>query len=115
MAESSKYPFSPMGRIYLLTADAIVPTAIQVKVYDELNAQAAGEYRIINSGLERVFLGWGSTAAEAEANSVAPAPSSKAILIMPGAVEVLRFPPESYFSGYSANPCNVYIQAGQGL
>jgi hypothetical protein len=64
-----------------------------------------------------VFLGIGPTAAIATANAVAPVAGtpSAAIVLVPGAVEVLRFGRESFFSGLSSSAATVYITPGQGM
>jgi hypothetical protein len=62
-------------------------------------------------------LGVGPTAAIATANAVAPVAGtpSSAIVLVPGAVEVLRFGRESFFSGLAAAASTVYIVQGEGL
>ena len=37
------------------------------------------------------------------------------IPLLPGAVEILRFGPESYFSGVAASAQTIYITPGQGI
>ncbi len=37
------------------------------------------------------------------------------IPLVPGAVEILRFSAEAYFSGYSASAATIYITPGEGL
>jgi hypothetical protein len=45
---------------------------------------------------------------------VAGTPSA-AIVLVPGAVEILRFNIDTYFSGLSSAAATVYITPGQGL
>jgi hypothetical protein len=45
---------------------------------------------------------------------VAGTPSA-AIVLVPGAVEILRFGRESFFSGLGASAATVYIVQGEGL
>jgi hypothetical protein len=86
-------------------------------VLARLDAQSTGQYRIINSSANTVFLGVGGTAAEATANAVAPVAGtpSAAIVLVAGAVEVLRFGRESYFSGLASAASTVYIVQGEGM
>jgi hypothetical protein len=65
----------------------------------------------------RYFWGVGSTAAIAAANAVAPTAGSPtaAIVLAPGAVEVLRFQRESFFSGLASSASTVYIVQGEGM
>jgi hypothetical protein len=51
------------------------------------------------------------------ANAVAPVAGtpSAAIVLVPGAVEILRFNQDTFFSGLSSAAATVYITPGQGL
>lgn len=115
MATNSQIAFNPQGKTVVVAADAIAPAGVQVPV---ANGQtAAGQFRIVNSGTVTVFLGVGSTAAAAQANAVAPVAGipSEAIALVPGAVEILRFGAEVFFSGLASAAATVYITPGQGL
>lgn len=59
----------------------------------------------------------GTSAAEATANAVAPVGGnpSPAIVLLAGAVEVLRFNKDTYFSGLAAAANTVYVTPGQGI
>jgi len=117
MATNSQIAFTPLGSTVVIPAAASASTGLQVPVYERFNPQNTGQCRIVNSGTNTVFLGIGTTAAEATANAVAPtagAPTG-AIPLLPGAVEILRFPPNAYFSGVAAAATTVYITPGQGL
>ena len=117
MSSNSQIAFAPLGNTVLIPAAASASTGVQALVDARFDAQATGQYRIINSSLNTVFLGVGPTAAIATANAVAPVAGtpSAAIVLVPGAVEVLRFARESFFSGLASSASSVYIVPGQGL
>jgi hypothetical protein len=117
MSTNSQIAFAPLGNTVVIPAAAVAPTGVQALVLARLDAQSTGQYRIINSSANTVFLGVGGTAAEATANAVAPVAGtpSAAIVLVPGAVEVLRFGRESYFSGLAAAASTVYIVQGEGM
>jgi hypothetical protein len=90
---------------------------VQAPVYEKFNPQAAGQYRFVNAGANTVFLGTGPTEALAQTAAVAPVAGtpSDAIVLLPGAIEVLRFNKDTFFSGLAAAANTVYITPGQGL
>lgn len=117
MAVSSQMPFNPLGETVAITANVAPPAGVQALVYEKFNSFAPGQYRVVNSGTATVHLGVGPTAAKAQGNAVAavsgnPAPG---IPLLPGAVEILRFTAESYFSAAASGATTVYITPGQGL
>lgn len=117
MSTNSQIAFTPLGKTIVVAADASAPAGIQAPVYAKFDPQNAGQYRLVNSGTTTVFLGTGPSAAEATTNAVAPVAGtpSAAIVLVPGAVEVLRFNKDTYFSGLAASATTVYITPGQGL
>lgn len=117
MSTNSQIAFSPLGETIVVAADAAAPTGIQAPGYTKFDPQNVGQYRFINAGTNTVFLGTGASAAEATANAVAPIAGdpSPAIVLVPGAVEILRFNQLTYFSGLAAAATTVYITPGQGL
>lgn len=117
MSTNSQIAFAPLGNTILVPADAVAPTGVQALVDARFDGQGTGQYRIINSSTNTVFLGVGPTAAIATANAVAPIAGtpSAAIVLVPGAVEVLRFGRESFFSGLAAAASTVYIVQGEGI
>jgi hypothetical protein len=117
MSNNSQIAFTPLGNTIVVAAAASAPTGIQAPVYAKFDPQNAGQYRFINVGSTAVFLGTGPSAAEAAANAVAPVAGtpSEAIVLVPGAVEILRFNKDTYFSGLSSSAATVYITPGQGL
>jgi hypothetical protein len=117
MAQNSQIAFAPLGETVVVAAAAVAPTGVQALVNSRFDAQSTGQYRIINSSANIVFMGVGSTAAIATANAVAPVAGtpSAAIVLVPGAVEVLRFGRDSFFSGLASAASTVYIVQGEGM
>jgi hypothetical protein len=117
MSTNSQIAFNPLGKTIVVAAAASAPTGIQAPVYEKFNPQNAGQYRFINAGTTTVFLGAAMGAAEAAAAAVAPVAGtpSAAIVLVPGAVEILRFNKDTYFSGLSSAAATVYITPGQGI
>jgi len=117
MATNSQIAFAPQGETVVVAAAVVPPTGVQAPVYDKFDAQGMGQYRIVNSSANTVFLGVGATAALATANAVAPVAGnpSPAIVLVPGAVEILRFNRTVYFSGAASSASTVYIVPGEGL
>jgi hypothetical protein len=117
MSTNSQIAFTPLGKTIVVAAAASAPAGIQAPVYAKFDPQNTGQYRFINNGTTTVFLGTGPSAAEATTNAVAPVAGtpSAAIVLVPGAVEILRFNKDTYFSGLSSAAATVYITPGQGL
>ena len=117
MATNSQIAFSPLGETVAITANVAPPVGVQALAYEKFSSFAPGQYRLVNASDAIVHLGVGPTAAKAQANAVAaisgnPAPG---IPLLPGAVEVVRFTAETYFSGAAAAAKTIYITPGQGL
>lgn len=112
---SQQIAFLPLGETVVVAADAVVPVGLQVPATQ--SPGQAGQYRIVNAGTTTVFLGIGYTAAIAQANAVAPVAGnpSSAIPLVPGAVEIIRFGEEAYFSGLASAATTLYITPGQVL
>jgi hypothetical protein len=117
MSTNSQIAFSPLGKTIVVAAAGTAPTGVQAPVYEKFNPQATGQYRFVNAGTNTVFLGTGTSAAEATANAVAPVAGnpSPAIVLVPGAVEILRFNKDTYFSGLASGDTTVYVTPGQGI
>jgi hypothetical protein len=117
MSTNSQIAFGPLGETVVVAAAASPPAGVQALVASKFNAQGTGQYRIINSSNLTVFLGVGPTAAAATANAVAPIAGdpSPAIVLAPGAIEVLRFGREAFFSGRASAAATVYILPGEGM
>ena len=117
MATGSQIPFNPQGETVVVAADAVAPAGVQAPVYDKFNPQATGQYRFVNAGSNTVFLGTGPTAALAQAAAVAPVAGvpSDAIVLVPGAVEIIRFNKDTFFSGLASGATTIYLTPGEGL
>lgn len=117
MSNNSQIAFSPLGETIVVAAAAVAPAGIQATVYQKFDPQNAGQYRFVNAGTNAVFIGTGASAAEATANAVAPVAGnpSPAVVLLPGAVEILRFNKDTFFSGLAAAATTVYITPGQGI
>lgn len=117
MSTNSQIAFSPLGETIVVAANATAPAGIQVPVYQKFDPQNAGQFRFVNAGTNTVFLGTGASAAEATANAVAPVAGnpSPAVVLLPGAVEIIRFNKDTFFSGLAAAANTVYVTPGQGL
>ena len=117
MSTNSQIAFAPLGETVVVAATTSAPTGVQALVSSRLDAQGTGQYRITNASALTVFLGVGTTAALATANAVAPVSGnpSPAIVLVPGAVEILRFARTSYFSGLASAAATVYIVQGEGI
>jgi len=104
--------FTKMGNTVVFTANTTAPTPVQAAS----TSLGGNQYRIINNGNVTVFLGYGSTAAEASNNAVVVSSSQPAFPLLPGTDEILTFVPNAYFTGItSANTAAVYITPGDGL
>jgi len=117
MSTNSQIAFSPLGKTIVVAADATAPAGIKATVYEKFDPQNAGQYRFVNAGTNTVFLGTGPTAALAQAAAVAPTAGSPtaAIVLLPGAIEILRFNIDTFFSGLASGATTVYVTPGQGL
>lgn len=117
MSERTSQAFSPLGNTVVISSAATAPTGLQVSVSISEAPEYSRQYRVINAGGVTVHLGVGSTAAAAQSAAVAAAAGTPAagVPLLPGATEVITFPQNSYFSGYSASNATVYITPGRGL
>lgn len=117
MSTNSQIAFNPIGKTIVVAAAGTAPAGIQAPVYEKFNPQNAGQYRFVNAGTNTVFIGTGPSAALAQAAAVAPigGTPSDAVPLLPGAVEILRFNKDTFFSGLAAAATTVYVTPGQGL
>jgi hypothetical protein len=117
MSTNSQIAFNPQGKTIAVAADAVAPAGVQAPVYEKFNPQNAGQYRFVNAGTATVFIGTGPTAALAQAAAVAPIAGtpSDAIPLLPGAVEILRFNKDTFFSGLASGATTIYVTPGQGI
>jgi hypothetical protein len=117
MSTNSQIAFTPLGKTIAVAAASTAPTGVQAPVLTKFDPQNVGQYRFVNAGTNTVFLGTGPTAALAQAAAVAPVAGtpSDAIVLLSGAVEILRFNKDTFFSGLASGATTVYITPGQGL
>lgn len=117
MASNSQIAFAPLGETVAITANATAPDGVRALVSERNSPNSPGQYRVINAGAVIVHLGVGPTVAKAKANAEAATSGNPAagIPLLPGAVEILRFGPESYFSALAASSTTIYITPGQGV
>lgn len=104
--------FQKMGNTVAFIASTSAPAAVQAVS----TTLGGNQYRIINSGLVTVFLGYGTTASEANTNAAVVTSSGASIPLLPGTDEILTFVPNAYFTGVtSSSTAVVYVTAGDGL
>jgi len=104
--------FHPLGNTVVFTAATSAPTPVQATA----TTLGGNQYRIINAGSVLVFLGVGTSAANATANAAVVTSTGGAIALLPGTDEVLTFVPNAYFTGItSSGTASVYVVNGDGL
>ena len=103
--------FTKTGNTVTFTAGTVAPTPVQVT-----NSTIGGnQYRIINAGTTVVFLGYGTSAANATAASSNVTTSGEAFPLLGGTDEILTFVPNAYFTGTSTANAVIYITPGDGV
>lgn len=104
--------FTMMGNTVTFTAAATAPAAVQAIS----STIGANQYRVINAGNVTVFVGYGTTAAAANAAATAVTSTGPSLPILAGTDEVLSFVPNAYFTGVtSSGNAVVYVTPGDGL
>jgi hypothetical protein len=104
--------FTPMGNTVTFTAATTAPTPVQA-----LSTTIGGtQYRVINDGTVTVFMGWGDSAAAANANAVIVSTTGRAFPLLAGTDEILTFNANQYFTAVTASgTANIYITPGDGM
>jgi hypothetical protein len=104
--------FTKTGNTVVFTAAVTAPTPVQA-----LSTTLGGnQYRIINSGLVTVFLGYGTISGDATNSAVVVTSTGPAYPILAGTDEILTFVPNAYFTGITgSSTAAVYITPGDGL
>ena len=112
---ASQFAFAPLGPTHLIASTNPAPTPVQIRVRS--GESTFGQYRVVNNSSFTCFLGVGGTAAQATARAAAivAGTPSETIVLVPGAVEVLRLQPDGFFTSFSTKAADVYIPPGQGL
>jgi hypothetical protein len=104
--------FTKLGNTVVFTAATTAPAAVQAVS----TTLGGNQYRIINPGSVTVFLGYGTTATEANTNAAIVTTTGAALPLLPGTDEILTFVPNAYFTGITATGNTaVYITPGDGL
>jgi len=117
MSNNSQIAFAPLGKTVVIAANPVAPAGLQVPVRTQITAQAVGQYRFVNNGSALVHIGAGPTAALATAAAVAATAGTPGagIPLVAGAVEILRFSVNAYFSAVTTVAGTVYVTPGEGL
>jgi hypothetical protein len=104
--------FTKTGNTITFIADTTAPTPVQC-----LSTTLGGnQYRVINAGVDIVFLGYGSTADAANTAATVVTSSQPAFPLLPNTDEILTFVPNAYFTGItSSGSATIYITPGDGL
>ena len=104
--------FTKTGNTVTFTAATSAPTPVQA-----LSSSLGGnQYRVINTGTVTVFLGYGTTAADANNNAAIVTTTGASFPLLPSTDEILTFVPNAYFTGVtSTGTATVYITPGDGL
>ena len=107
--------FTPLGNTATFTAATVAPTPVQVAPYSLI--AGTNQYRIINPGTVTVFLGIGTSSANATANAVVISSTAQPSLpLLPGTDEILTLAPNAYFTGITASgTAQIYITPGDGM
>ena len=107
------FAFKPLGNTVKFTAATVAPTPVQVPIPGDNNKAA---YRIINAGTVTVYLGVGTTSAAATSAATVISTTGASIPLVPGAVEVLSFTGDDYFTGITASgTADIFITPGDGI
>lgn len=106
--------FCPNGNTVTFLANTAAPTAVQAPATNVL--QSFCQYRVYNSGSGIAFMGVGSNTINANTNAVVVSTNGNSIPVMPGSVEILTFPTNSYFTAItSSGTSQVYVTPGLGV
>lgn len=107
--------FVPLGNTVTFLANTAVPTAVQAP-QGLANNVSFCQYRIFNSGQNLIFLGVGANATTANNNAVVVTTTANTIPVLPGSLEILSFPVNSYFTGItSSGTSQIYVTPGLGM
>ena len=104
-------PFTPTGNTVTFIAANVAPTPVQA-----ISTTLGGnQYRILNAGINTVFLGVGSTAEQANASATVVTATANCLPLLAGTDEIITFTPNAFFTGVtSTGNAVVYITPGDG-
>lgn len=101
--------FTKLGNTVTFTAATTAPSPVQAAS----TTLGGNQYRVINTGTVVVFLGYGSSSADATANA---GNVTTSLPLLPNTDEILTFVPNAYFTGKTSSGTAVcYISPGDGL
>lgn len=104
-------PFTPTGNTVTFTAATSAPTPVQCVS----STLGGNQYRLLNAGSVTVFLGVGTTAAQASASATVVSTTANCIPLLAGTDEIITFQPNAYFTGItSSSTAAIYITCGDG-
>ena len=104
--------FTKSGNTVAFIAAASAPTPVQAVS----TTLGGNQYRIINAGSVTVFLGYGSSSANATSNAAVVTSTGGSFPLLAGTDEILTFAPNAYFTGVtSSGNATVYITPGDGM
>lgn len=107
----STQAFSKTGNTVTFTAANTAPATVQATS----TTLGGNQYRILNAGQVTVFLGVGTTSAEATASATVVTTTANCIPLLAGTDEILTFQPNAYFTGITGSgTAAVYITPGDG-
>ena len=121
MSAAKEFAFHPVGNTVLLASSTTAPAGIQAPKSDAEGANGHADcYQFYNAGTETSHIGYGKDATESTANAVIPtgtgSNATKSFPIPAGAVIVMRFGLNTFFSGINASAAgSVFITPGEGL
>lgn len=105
--------FNPTGNTITFLANTAAPAAVQATTSSNTSYC---QYRVFNSGGNLIFLGVGANATVANNNAVVVSSSNSSIPVLPGTLEVISFPSNSYFTAItSSGTSQIYITPGLGV
>lgn len=104
-------PFTPTGNTVTITAANPAPTPVQING----NNGGSVQYRILNSGTNIAFLGFGTTSATATSGATSPGTGlANCIPLLPGTDEIITFMGNAYFTANASVSTTLYITPGDG-
>lgn len=104
--------FTKTGNTVTFLAATAAPTPVQCVS----STLGGNQYRIINSGSVTVFLGYGTSASDANNAATVVTTTAPAFPLLPNTDEILTFVPNAYFTGItSSGNATIYITPGDGL
>ena len=104
--------FTKTGNTVTFLAATSAPTPVQCVS----TTLGGNQYRVINTGSVTVFLGYGTSATDANNAAAIVTTTGPAFPLLPNTDEILTFVPNAYFTGItSTSNATVYITPGDGL